>query len=160
LKDKFKFNFVVSFLCYCVISLIGLFGVVLAFSIGMTGLLYTLIPLSAILYIISGRKLKLLDKHILNYLSVSSSFIFLFILISIELVFPNELADILIGISVSGWCLLVASYGRVTSEYYLVAFLPSFFMWVGMVWNIWKSKKPHDAVSKNSNPMIKDDQAD
>ena len=119
----------------------GLFGVVLAFTTYMMGLLYLLIPLSAALYVFLGRKLKLIGRHILNFLSVSSSLIFMSALVSCQLILPNETIRALINLLVAGWGLLVAAYGKVTSGYYLVAFLPSFFMWVGMVWNIWKSKK-------------------
>ncbi len=150
---KFLNNFIISFLCFVIIDLLG---IVIRPIVSENGTLYNIMldmddweqTLSAIvliictigipfaLYFFLGTKLKPLGRHVLNYLSTSGSLvlILLFVLFT-KADFENKLM----------WD-INASYGLFAPIYILnllnnniigaivMAILPSLNIWLGMLW--------------------------
>jgi len=97
--------------------------------------------ISAILLFSFGRKLNLLDKHWLNYLSVSGN-----------LIIPAILSAVFLDFSILLWAtppsimLLEMTRPSGAEAYYSIAFvgivaiLPPTFTWVGMLYQLWKEQ--------------------
>jgi|GEM_PF-2143570 len=161
---RFVSNFVISWLGYAIINLIGyLMRYILYPDIGLWwewGIklssykwpawiqfivhviwLFLNIGIPCILYFILGTKLNLLESHGLNYLSVSSSLIFVGIFIAMCLHLNSINSEILWNISASfgyGLNYLNIVFKNEVIAAYITAILPSIITWLGM---LYQSKK-------------------
>lgn len=168
MRKKFIFNFIISFISYIVIDVIEVF--VFSLFAPSTGLLWEYIrtlfynyffggvtffcielllsiifPL--VMYIVIGSKLKQLGKYSLNYLSISSSFIFLMVIAAIFFKFKLK-AEFSYFYLVFGH-FTIFLFDIIRNDiflYFILSIIPSIFLWLGMVYKSIKTKK---AVNKD-----------
>jgi len=157
LWDKFVFNLAVSLAICFIVSIIGFYFtythtlVTENRSMGtVAAIVFILIPL--ILYHMFGSMLKPCGSHIWNYISVSTSFIIMGTLISLEiLAFGNAIGQrefvrgFFLHASFGKWYTLLAdTFGR--GGLYITAILPSLIMWWRLTINAkWQTPKSEDA---------------
>lgn len=168
MKKKFIFNFIISFISYIIINAIEVFifslfapstGLLwkyirtLFYNNFLGGVIFFLIELllsvifPLVMYIIIGSKLKQLGKYSLNYLSISSSFIFLIMIAVIFFKFKLK-AEFTYFYLMFGY-FTVFLFDIIRNNiflYFILSIIPSIFLWLGMVYNSIKTQK---AINKN-----------
>jgi len=142
MRKEFKFNFMGSFIIYVVVNIIGILSIIPLASVGYLGgvtrilafMWFSIVPV--VLYFSLSSKLKPLGNHLLNYASVSSSFIFAIIVTTYDIALYGNViqpSDVvwggMINLSFGLWTVLVAEIlGRWV--FYILAILPSLIMWL------------------------------
>jgi len=146
MKNEFMSNFIFSLIIHIAVSGIVLLNV---FLLGMGGRIpFTIIWLTCLataLYLFLGSKLKPLKSGVWNYLSVSSSFMIMTIFTTFNLIMHGNnmyplydwLLELMLYVSFGVLANpIVDMFGR--SGFYILAILPSIFMWLGLTY---KKKK-------------------
>ena len=140
---KFLMNFVASLIVYFIASFIGLLAfldVIIRYR-GGNDISYTLLVFSTVisvaLFFFLGRKLDLLGKHWLNYLSVSGSLIIAMMILVLGLfdsflVFMPILSFVMLWIVVHPYAIETES--NMILIMFLIATLPSIITWLGMLY--------------------------
>jgi hypothetical protein len=184
LNSEFKFNFIVSLIAYiainCIfhflyeISLEGHWGNTVPYTIGQF-LVYDMPHhvhrtttrasiVVIVLIIIFGTRLKQQKTPMLNRLSVSSGFIFGFLILNISLIFSfivpiqNEVF-LFISTIPTGWIRFMYFGGNLFGQLIwncIIAFLPSFFMYIGLAGKRKELEKKAEAKEKATNAKEKE----
>lgn len=152
---KFMVNFIESFIGYIIINLIGylirsafypemgIWNYIdimntptwVAAGIFIIGVALN-VAITTMLYFVLGRKLKLLNNQLINYLSVSSSFIFVSVIVFAHLAFPKSNTQLLFDANASFGMVwgFVVTFWKNNISYYVMAIIPSIIMWLGMLY--------------------------
>jgi len=149
LKKNFKFNFIISFIYYAIICVIGFYLsayhalAINRESVGIIALIWFFgFPLVS--YFFLGMTLRLLGNNFWNYLSVSGGTIFSIAMTSYGLLFEEEVIGLhgaLLQYPEFWGEIANVSFGRgviVISDalgifgYYVLAVIPSLLMWFGL----------------------------
>lgn len=145
-RDRFIYNFIVSFVIYIAVGIIGLIssiflGVAGIHIIGIFGVIGGHTLLSVVLYIVLASKLlKPFDNRMLNFLSVCSSFIFMVIINTIVVILQGVLHGTGMFMIHASFALLMLAFGNFeVISIYIMATLPTAIMGIGLAYKAKKS---------------------
>jgi len=171
MKKDFMFNFLISFISYVIIDIIEI--LIFNFFAPSTGLLWEYIRnifydnflgkiggfiffcievllsvfLPIIIYIVIGSKLRQLGKQLFNYLSVSSSFIFLMLIAVILFELELKAAFYYFYLIFGYFTIFIFDIIKNNMFLYLIlSIIPSTLIWLGMMY---KSIKVKNVIDKS-----------